>query len=49
MHAVPLPIMLDGHAQVKLPGVSVHVAAESQLSVPAVHSLMLMQAVPLKL
>jgi hypothetical protein len=40
MHAVPLPVCPAGHAQVKLPGVFVHVAAASQLSVFVAHSSM---------
>jgi hypothetical protein len=47
MHDVPGPIWFAGHAQVKPPAVFVHVAAVSQLSVPAVHSLMSTQVVPL--
>ena len=45
LHVVPLPICPAGQAQVKLPTVFVHVAAASQLSVFAVHSLMSLQVV----
>ena len=37
---VPFPVYPWLHVQVKLPGVLVHIALESQLVVPSSHSLM---------